>query len=64
MVAALIGVGVFLTGQLTLVLIWGAQMEMRMRAVESNVKTLTDMRDAVADHESRQSLHPPHSRRS
>lgn len=47
MSGAIVGLGVFLAGQLILVLIWGAQMEMRMRAVEQVAKNFDLMRDDV-----------------
>lgn len=47
MTGAVVAIGVFLVGQLTLVLIWGAQMEMRMRAVESVARNFDAMRDDV-----------------
>lgn len=47
MSATVVSLGVFLAGQLILVLIWGAQMEMRMRAVEQMSKTFGAVRDDV-----------------
>lgn len=44
-----IGIGIFLAGQLIVVVVWGAQMEMRMRAMEKVAEQFYPMRDDVRD---------------